>query len=166
MWPLFVIPVVGAVGFFAFEKLHAMKLAKASAPAAGAGAKAASGTASVAQQATVSLQASTSGTAAATQAAANGLNNSPEFQAAQNILQQALGGLSGNQTGMVTTQTDPLKVRDQPTTSSNVLGTVAKGSIVQITGGVVGGAGSTSGWYPVQQGNLTGFASADFITIQ
>lgn len=64
----------------------------------------------------------------------------------------------------VSTQTDPLNVRDQPTTSSNVIGQLQKGSTVTITGGPESGPGSSSGWVHVQQGNLQGWASLDFLS--
>lgn len=66
-------------------------------------------------------------------------------------------------TAVVATQTDPLNVRDQPSTSGSVIGQLQKGSTVTITGGPESGPGSSSGWAHVQQGNLQGWAALDFL---
>ena len=66
-------------------------------------------------------------------------------------------------TAVVATQSDPLNVRDQPSTSGNVIGQLQRGSTVTITGGPDAGPGSSSGWVHVQQGNLQGWASLDFL---
>lgn len=73
--------------------------------------------------------------------------------------------VTGNQQGTVTTQTDSLRIRSSPSSVGNIRGSVPKGAQITITGGVVSGSGSTSGWYPVLYNGVDGFASADFITI-
>ncbi len=57
-----------------------------------------------------------------------------------------------------------LRVRSTPSTSGKEVGTVAHGSLVEITGPAVQGDGTQAGgWAPVSQGSLTGFASMAFL---
>lgn len=58
---------------------------------------------------------------------------------------------------VVTTQTDPLTLRSGPSTSAASLGTLARGSIVTITGPL------TTGFYPVAQSGRAGFASGQYL---
>jgi uncharacterized protein YgiM (DUF1202 family) len=99
----------------------------------------------------------------------------PEVVAAENLLQGALasvglGGLApslasvGN-TATVNTAKDPLNLRKAPSSTSAILGKLAKGSTVNIMGPTVSGPGSAKGWAPVTQGSLSGYAAADFLSM-
>lgn len=60
-------------------------------------------------------------------------------------------------TAIVATQTDPLSVRSAPSASANIVGSLARGSIVQITGAI------QNGFYPVTQGSVSGFAYGGYL---
>lgn len=75
------------------------------------------------------------------------------------------GGLwvfAANQVGVVTTQTDPLRVRASAP-SGAVVGYVPKGEEVQILETVNTASGI---WYKIQYGSLTGYASGTYITLK
>lgn len=79
---------------------------------------------------------------------------------------EIVGNSGPTNQGMVQTQKDPLTVRDKPSAQGKKLGTVARFSIVDITGPIVKGDGSqTKGWAPIKQGNLAGYASADLLEL-
>jgi len=58
----------------------------------------------------------------------------------------------------VTTLVSNLNVREQPNTSSTILTTLPKGTIIDAK------ASSTSGWMEVMVGSTNGFASAQYLT--
>lgn len=65
-------------------------------------------------------------------------------------------------TGLVNTQTDPLRVRSGAGASYNLLGTVAKGATVSIYGDAVDGNDGNK-WYKIAYNNGFGFVSAKYI---
>ena len=70
----------------------------------------------------------------------------------------------------VTTKASDLNVRSAPTsTNSTVIATIKQGSVVQATGPVVLGPGSTTGWLPIvislpNGQTYPGYVSMDFLT--
>lgn len=58
---------------------------------------------------------------------------------------------------IVVTKTDPLSVRSAPNTSALIVGKLAKGSVVQVTGPIEGG------FYPVSQGSVHGYAYGGYL---
>jgi hypothetical protein len=84
--------------------------------------------------------------------------------AADDILAAAGATNSFPVQAIVATNTDPLNVRNAPNKNAPIVGKLAKGSGVNITGPAVPGDGSqTGGWAPVQQGPIVGFASMAFL---
>ncbi len=61
--------------------------------------------------------------------------------------------------GTVTTQSTPLNIRSQPTTSSQVIGQVPKGATVNIIG-------QDGSWYLITYNGLQGYVSGQYITVQ
>lgn len=72
------------------------------------------------------------------------------------------GSGGGTNTGFakyeVTTLVSNLNIRQEPSTNSTILTTVAKGKIIDAK------ASSTSGWMQVKVGSINGFASAQYLT--
>ena len=61
-------------------------------------------------------------------------------------------------TGVVMTKDDPLNVREQPNTSSKIIGTVPKGGTVSII--------SDDGeWYEIKYGSGTGYVSKKYVSL-
>lgn len=101
------------------------------------------------------------------------LQASPEGAAVANIAKQAAqlaanvaGNVNNTRTAVVTTHTDGLNIRSEPTTAGIIMGKAARNSVVNVTGGAIAGTGSIKGWVPCNQGLVKGFASLDFLTFQ
>lgn len=63
------------------------------------------------------------------------------------------------QTGYVSNGSVPLRIREQPNTSSQILGTIKRGSATTVTGKI------NSNWYSVSDHGINGYASAAYITL-
>lgn len=69
-------------------------------------------------------------------------------------------------TGTVLTSSDRLNVRSSPTTSSQVVTTLASGTEVTVTGEVNGTAvGGITKWYSITYGSITGYVHSNYIYI-
>ena len=87
----------------------------------------------------------------------------------QSILaQSALAPFLGlsSRTAVVTTKTDPLNVRNAPSSSGAIVARAAKGSTVTVIGELIpGGPGSWAGWLPVTtKDGISGFAASEYLT--
>lgn len=63
------------------------------------------------------------------------------------------------QNGRVSQGTVPLKIREQPTTQSSIKGTIPRGSAITVL------EQARRGWYKVIYKGITGYSSADYITL-
>lgn len=72
------------------------------------------------------------------------------------VVINGLAFMDQNGTGLVNTQSDVLNVRGGPSKTAQILGTVAKGSRVTITG-------VAPGWYRIRFKDGVGYVSGDFI---
>ena len=59
---------------------------------------------------------------------------------------------------VVTTERDPLRVRDAPGTQGRVLGSVPRGEVVDVL------ADNGDGWLRIRYGDLVGYASGAYLT--
>jgi N-acetylmuramoyl-L-alanine amidase len=60
--------------------------------------------------------------------------------------------------GTVTTDGSGLNIRNYPSTSGSIIGSIPDNAAVMISG-------ETNGWYVVNYNGITGYSSSDFITI-
>jgi len=72
------------------------------------------------------------------------------------VVVNGLAFMDQNATGLVNTQSDVLNVRSGPAKTAPILGTVAKGARVNITG-------VAPGWYRIRFKDGIGYVSGDFI---
>ncbi len=95
------------------------------------------------------------------QSVKNGFVASPldrwSYAAPLNAVDYAVDNERALYDAVVTTQKDPLRVRDAPGTG-RVIGSVRKGALVEVL------SGGTADWTRIRYENLVGYASSDYLT--
>lgn len=78
----------------------------------------------------------------------------------------------GARDGVVTTKTDPLRIRSAPSLSSSTLGLAPKGSHLRVDGDAVASSAAdahagTPSWYPVTQlaSGISGYAASEYVAV-